>query len=73
MATTSNPAPPIWHDDGTVTLWHDDSPGVRLRVRPCLWRRLGLIRHPFTTLGERGRYYRDRRTGPTPRHSRRKR
>ena len=41
MATTSNPAPPIWHDDGTVTLWHDDSPGVRLRVRPCLWRRLG--------------------------------
>lgn len=51
------PKPPIRHDDGTVTLWHDDSPGVRLRVRPSLLRRLGLIRHPFTTLGERSRYY----------------
>ena len=53
--------PPIWHGDGTVTLWHDDSPGIRLRVRPCLFRRLGLIRHPFTTIGERGRYYREAR------------
>lgn len=37
----------------TYTLWHPDSPGVRLVVRrPSLLRRLRIIRSPFATLGE---------------------
>jgi len=35
-----------------VMLWQPDSPGVRVVVRPCLLRRLGIIRSPFATLGE---------------------
>jgi hypothetical protein len=35
-----------------VVLWHPDSPGMRVTVRPCLLRRLGIIRSPFATLGE---------------------
>ena len=52
-----HPIPPIWHGDGTVTLYHDDSPGVRLRVKATLWRRLVLRNYPFTTIGDRRRYY----------------
>lgn len=37
----------------SYTLWHPDSPGVRLVVRrPSLLRRAGIIRSPFATLGE---------------------
>jgi hypothetical protein len=54
------PYPPIWHDDGTVTLWHDDSPGTRLRIRPGLLRRTLFRRGAFTTVGEAARYYRKR-------------
>lgn len=49
--------PPIWHDDGSVTLWHPDSPGGRLRLRPSWWRRWVAPGSPFATLGEVGRYY----------------
>lgn len=49
--------PPIWHDDGTVTLWHPDSPGTRVRVRPGLLRRLHIVRSPFATLSEVLRAY----------------
>lgn len=59
------PYPPIPHPDGSITLWHPDSPGMRVRVRPCLLRRLGIIRSPFATLGEVCRMYRDRRRGAT--------
>ena len=38
--------------DGRVHLWHPDSPGSRVWVKPCLLRRLRLIRSPFATLGE---------------------
>lgn len=61
MAETPRRFPPIRHDDGTVTLWHPDSPGTRLRVRPSLLRRLRIVRSPFATLGESARYYRDRK------------
>jgi hypothetical protein len=50
-----------------VTLWHPDSPGVRVTVRPSLLRRVGVIRSPFATLGEVARMYRTNR--PTPRSS----
>lgn len=37
----------------TYTLWHPDSPGVRLVVRrPALLRRLRINRSPFATMGE---------------------
>lgn len=37
----------------TYTLWHPDSPGVRLIVRrPGLLRRLGINRSCFATLSE---------------------
>ena len=35
-----------------VIVWHPDSPGMKVVVRPCLLRRLGIIRSPFATLGE---------------------
>lgn len=35
-----------------VNLWHPDSPGLHVTVRPCLLRRLGLLRSPFATSGE---------------------
>lgn len=44
---------------GTVTLWHPESPGVKVTVRPCWLRRLGIVRSPFATLGEVLRMYRD--------------
>lgn len=37
----------------TYTLWHPDSPGVRIVVRrPALLRRAGIIRSEFATIGE---------------------
>lgn len=42
-----------------VTLYHPDSPGSIVTVRPCLLRRLGIIRSPFATLGEVIRMHRD--------------
>lgn len=37
----------------TYTLWHPESPGVRLVVRrPSLLRRAGINRSPFATMGE---------------------
>lgn len=37
----------------TYTLWHPDSPGVRIVVRrPSLLRRLRINRSEFATLGE---------------------
>lgn len=53
--------PPIWHGDGTVTLWHPDSPGVRIRVHPGPLRRYGVVRSPFASLYEVLRYYAARR------------
>lgn len=38
--------------DSRVHLWHPDSPGMRLWVKPCLLRRLRVVRSPFATLGE---------------------
>lgn len=40
------------HEDGRVTLWHGDSPGSKLRVKPSLLRRLGFMRSDFATMGE---------------------
>lgn len=40
-----------------VELWHPESPGGRVIVRPCLLRRLGVIRSEFATLGETLRAY----------------
>lgn len=60
--THGNPYPPIWHDDGTVTLWHPDSPGTRIRIRPTLTRRLLRRNNPFATLTETRRHYRHRTT-----------
>lgn len=54
----AKPYPPIRHADGTWTLWHPDSPGTRLRVRPSLLRRLGIVRSPFATQGETARRFR---------------
>lgn len=53
--------PPVWHDDGTVTLWHPDSPGTRIRIRPGFIRRTLRRREPFATLTETIRYFRARR------------
>ena len=44
-----------------VVLWHPDSPGSRVSVRPCLLRRLGIVRSEFATLGEVLRMYQDAR------------
>lgn len=44
-----------------VTLWHPDSPGVHVTVRPSLLRRLGIVRSPFATLGEVVRMYREKK------------
>jgi len=44
-----------------VELWHPDSPGVRVIVRPGLLRRIRLNRSVFATLGECIRADRDRR------------
>lgn len=60
MNETTRSFPPIWHDDGTVTLWHPSSPGVRIRLRPNRFRRLFTPREPFATLGEVLRHYRRR-------------
>lgn len=35
-----------------VNLWHPDSPGTRVWVRPGFWRRTGINRSPFATLSE---------------------
>lgn len=35
-----------------VTLWHPDSPGVKLSVRPSWLRCLGVSRSDFASLGE---------------------
>jgi len=40
-----------------VLLWHPESPGMRVLVKPSFLRRLGLIRAPFATLGEVIRHY----------------
>lgn len=53
--------PPVKHSDGTVTLWHNDSPGARVRVKPCLARRLGLIRGSFATTSEIFNMYKERK------------
>lgn len=51
------PTPPIWHGDGTVTLYHDDSPGMRLRVKAGLIRRTLRRRSRFATTRETLRHY----------------
>lgn len=43
-----------------LVLWHPDSPGVKVIVRPCLLRRLGVVRSEFATLGEVLTMHRDR-------------
>lgn len=43
-----------------VLLWHPSSPGMRVLVRPCLMRRLGLVRSDFATLSEVIRSHRER-------------
>ena len=36
-----------------LCLWHPDSPGTKVLVRePSIFRRLGIIRSEFATLGE---------------------
>lgn len=47
-----------------VELWHPCSPGGRVVVRPCLRRRLGLVRSEFATLGEVLAMYRDAQRRP---------
>jgi len=42
-----------------VLLWHPDSPGMRVMVKPSLLRRFGIVRAPFATLGEVIRHYRE--------------
>lgn len=37
---------------GYVVLWHPESPGVKVEVKPCLLRRLRVVRGPFATLSE---------------------
>ena len=47
------PTLPHRESDGTWTLWHPESPGVRLyRVKPGVLRRLGLNRSAFASNGE---------------------
>lgn len=46
---------------GRQFLWHPDSPGMAMWVRPCWLRRVGVIRSPFATNGEVLRYYRKER------------
>jgi len=48
-----------------VELWHPESPGIRVLVKPCLLRRLGIIHSPFATLGEVLAMYRAQRPTPT--------
>lgn len=36
----------------TVRLWHPESPGIKVTVRPSFMRRIGLARSEFATLGE---------------------
>lgn len=36
----------------TIELWHPESPGGRVSIRPCFLRRIGIIRSDFATLGE---------------------
>lgn len=50
--------PPIDHGDGTITLWHPDSPGTRLRVEKSWLRKLGVVRSEFAITGEVLNYYR---------------
>ncbi len=55
------PMPPVWHDDGSVTLWHPDSPGVRLTLHRPTWARRHLRRREsFATLREVLAHYRER-------------
>lgn len=49
--------PPIWHGDGTVTLWHDDSPGVRVRIKADWFRRTFKRKSEFATSRELRNYY----------------
>lgn len=42
-----------------IELWHPDSPGSRVIVRPCWLRRLGVIRSVFATTGEVLRMYKE--------------
>jgi hypothetical protein len=44
-----------------VELWHPESPGGRVFIRPSFLRRLGIVRSEFATLGEVLAMYRDRR------------
>lgn len=44
---------------GKVMLWHPESPGVRVIVRPSFWRRIGIVRSEFATYGEVLRMYRE--------------
>jgi hypothetical protein len=43
-----------------VELWHPDSPGMKVVVRPCWLRRWRLVRSEFATLGELKSMYRGR-------------
>ena len=49
--------PPIWHGDGTVTLFHDDSPGTRLRIKAGWFRRIFKRKSMFATGREILKYY----------------
>ena len=52
--------PPIWQADGSVVLWHPESPGVRVVIGKATWlRRTVLRRQPFATFGEMRRHYRE--------------
>ena len=43
--------------DTWLKLWHPDSPGVRVFIAPSRWRRWGIVRSKFATLGEVKRMY----------------
>jgi len=42
-----------------LTLWHPDSPGQRVLIRPCLLRHIGVIRSEFAALSEVLRMYKE--------------
>lgn len=55
MVAEMSPSPTLH-----ITLWHPESPGMVVTVRPSWLRRLGIVRSQFATLGEVIRMYRGR-------------
>lgn len=42
-----------------IRLWHPESPGSRVIVRPSFLRRCGIVRSEFATLGETLKMYKE--------------